>query len=220
MTQSKSNDFLCRDGHSTCQWEDELIQLRQQVDELAALVSTDPLTGLANFRAFHEILAREIERTHRSFQPTTIIMLDIDHFKKINDTWGHEVGNQTLITLAKIMNNQVRMTDTVCRYGGEEFVIILPETSLKQGVSIAERIRRAVEIEEIITEQAQFQFTISLGVDIYQPEKRQSVEQFTADTDNFLYQAKNSGRNRVCHRDFKELHAPSEVTQEEKDLLR
>lgn len=219
MTDKKDNPPQCPVGEPSCQWLDEISQLKLRIDELSELVATDPLTGLANFRQFSAILKREMQRTLRNFQPTSMIMLDIDHFKAVNDKWGHEIGNQTLQLLAKVMNSQVRITDIVCRYGGEEFTIILPETSLKQAVEIAERLRKAIAESPVVFDEGQFNFTVSLGVDIFQSGQSLSPEAFTASVDQYLYQAKETGRNKVCHKAFSELRENTEVSQDEKDML-
>jgi PleD family two-component response regulator len=111
-------------GEDSCEWLELVEELRRQVSELSELVSTDALTGLFNFRYFKMVLQAEMDRSKRSGIPTSLVIVDADHFKAVNDTFGHEIGNQALQHLADILRNEVRTTDIVCRYGGEEFAII------------------------------------------------------------------------------------------------
>jgi len=210
----------CPLGESSCDWLDELQDLRQRVDKLSELVSHDSLTGLFNYRHFSGTLPAVLERTRRSLQPACLILVDLDHFKKINDTWGHQVGDLALQHAARLMQQQVRIVDTVCRYGGEEFAIILPDTSLRQAVAVAERIRKAIEETALVFAEGELSFTASLGVDVYLPSSSRSQEALIESTDKLLYQAKESGRNRVCHRDLAEVESRTEVSREERDALR
>ena len=127
----------CPVGESSCEWLDEVESLRLKIDELSDLVSTDALTGLFNFRHFKTVLQAEMDRSKRSGIPTSLVLVDADHFKNVNDTYGHEIGNQALKHLTKILKNEVRTTDIVCRYGGEEFAIVFPETHLNLAVKVA-----------------------------------------------------------------------------------
>lgn len=212
-------NYQCPVGEEDCHWLGELAKLQQQVDELTELVSHDPLTGLYNFRHFSELLPRVLERAKRSSHPSCVIMVDLDHFKNINDTWGHEVGNIALKQAAAILLKQVRMIDIACRYGGEEFVIILPDTALRQAVHVAERIRLAIAETPVVFSEGEFNFTASMGVDVYSSQAPLSAEQFMESVDKLLYQAKAEGRNRICHRDFAEVESATSVSQEEKDAL-
>ncbi len=117
MTQCNSE---CPAGDAICPHYRELQRLREENQELAALVRTDELTGLFNFRYFLQAVELEMERSRRSDQPTTLIMMDIDHFKEVNDQHGHEVGNLTLAHVAKVIRNAIRRLDIPCRYGGED----------------------------------------------------------------------------------------------------
>lgn len=210
----------CPVGEPACDWLDEVTKLRQRVDELAELVSHDPLSGLFNYRHFSETLPTVLERTRRSGRPSCLIMFDIDHFKRVNDTWGHEVGNIALKQAARILRQQTRMVDIVCRYGGEEFVVILPDTQLRQAVHVAERIRRTIEQTAVKLDQGEFHFTASMGVEVYQAQDSLEEEAFVEAADKLLYQAKESGRNRVAHRDFTEVESQTSVSKEERDALR
>ena len=141
----KATNTECPVGEVQCQFLDELIKLREEVEELSTLVRTDPLTELSNFRHFTQSLEMEMERTRRTAYPTSVIMLDLDYFKKINDTWGHDLGNKVLVQTAVLIRQTVRKLDIPCRYGGEEFVIILPNTDLPAAIGLAERLRFSID---------------------------------------------------------------------------
>ena len=156
----------------------------------------DSLTGLNNRRCFDDIMNKESERAERYHHPTSLIMLDLDHFKKVNDNFGHQTGDQVLRILGKILLEEVRQCDTPCRYGGEEFAIILPETELGKAIKIAERIRQTIEQENIVTHNnIHLKITASLG--IASTEENQSIDLIEA-ADQALYHAKKSGRNRLA----------------------
>jgi len=172
---------------------------------LASTATRDGLTGLYDKTTFHRLLVEEIARGARHNRPCTFVMLDIDHFKKINDTFGHADGDMVLVQLADVINHQIRTTDIAGRIGGEEFGIILPETEGVAGGILAERLRIAVEKKFFGTP---YKTTISLGLACFQePEKTgaarpESDAALTAATlykkaDKALYQAKAAGRNQV-----------------------
>lgn len=219
MSTKPQQSTECPAGVESCPWLDELHQLRDRVDSLEELVSRDPLTGLYNVRHLQETLPVVLERTRRNHRPACLIMVDLDHFKQINDTWGHEVGNLALKQTAKILCKQVRIVDIVCRYGGEEFVIILPDTGLRQAVQIAERIRACIADKPVVHEHGETRMTASMGVDVHLPSDDRDPEAFIEAADRLLYRAKESGRDRVCHRDFAEVGVESGVSHEEKDAL-
>jgi diguanylate cyclase (GGDEF)-like protein len=206
----------CPAGDDNCPHLPELNKLRSEVKELSAQVSTDDLTGLFNFRYFNQALGLEMERTRRSGQPTCLIMCDLDHFKSINDVHGHEVGNTVLGHASGLIRQTVRRLDIPCRYGGEEFVIILPNTALEQGVRFANRLRLVIENTPIKVGDISLGIAASFGVDIYSRGKQLSENQFVEKVDGFLYQAKQQGRNRVCHEDFE---AQEGVSVDEKAAL-
>ncbi len=209
----------CPVGEPECPWLDELQALHGRVTQLEELVSRDPLTGLYNMRHPQETLPVVLERTRRNHKPACLMMVDLDHFKRVNDTWGHEVGNIALKQTARILRSQVRIVDIVCRYGGEEFVIILPDTGLRQAVQIAERIRRTIEETPVRHEEGEFHMSASMGVDVYMPLDERSPDAFLDSADKMLYQAKEGGRNRVVHRDFSDIETETGVSAEEKDAL-
>ncbi|MEJ2407114.1 MAG: GGDEF domain-containing protein [Candidatus Thiodiazotropha sp.] len=199
-----------------CPVIDEVHQLRHENSELKRALRTDLLTDLYNYRQLHEVLESELERTRRTRTPTALIMLDLDHFKKVNDEWGHEIGNQALRLVSRVIRSAIRKMDVACRYGGEEFAIILPGTHLVDAVKVAERIRCELESFPLQTEEETIPVTASLGVELYRAEMQISVEEFIHLADGYLYQAKQNGRNRVAH---PELPSSTEVTADERAAL-
>ncbi|MEA1924008.1 MAG: GGDEF domain-containing protein [Pseudomonadota bacterium] len=166
---------------------------RQDLEKSARL---DALTGLHNRRHFDEIIKKESERAERYHHPTSLIMLDLDYFKKVNDNFGHQTGDLVLQSLGKILLEQVRQSDTPCRYGGEEFALILPETGLCEAQRIAERIRQAIEQQNIITHNnIHLRVTASLG--IASTDNNRTTDLIAA-ADQALYRAKESGRNQIA----------------------
>ncbi len=161
------------------------------------LAITDMLTGIRNRRYLYEIGQKELQRSIRMDHSLAVIMLDVDRFKDVNDTYGHATGDKVLVQLAQCCLDQLRNYDIFARYGGEEFVIILPETDIKSGHQVAERIRRAVEQMRVKTEKGEVEVTISLGVAQMNQEEI-SLEVLLDRADAALYEAKNAGRNAVC----------------------
>lgn len=158
--------------------------------------NTDPMTGVANRRAFMPLLHQEFLRYQRFGNPFSLIMLDIDHFKSINDTHGHPTGDKVICLLADVCSRETRQIDTVARLGGEEFAILLPQTDRSLAMALAERIRMLVETLIMTSdENVEFRFTVSMGVAEYQGGT--TIEQLMSAADSALYQAKASGRNRV-----------------------
>lgn len=164
--------------------------------ELQKIAITDPLTGLYNRRGLLELGRHEVERFQRFRQPLSVIMMDIDHFKRVNDTYGHPIGDQVLRGLAERSRALIRQVDIISRYGGEEFAILLPETDLFQASAIAERLRRSIEETPFNTEQGPISITVSLGVSRAGRDLDNLVT-LIEQVDAALYQAKQNGRNRV-----------------------
>lgn len=189
----------CPAGDEHCPNLSEVAKLREEVRHLAAMVRTDDLTGLFNFRYFSQALSLEMERARRSGQPTCLIMLDLDHFKEINDLHGHEAGNIVLTHVSNLILKTIRRLDIPCRYGGEEFTIILPDTTLKQGVRFANRLRLIIENSPVYSGTTRLGIEASFGVDVYQRGDLASEKEFVEKVDEYLYVAKQEGRNRVCH---------------------
>jgi diguanylate cyclase (GGDEF)-like protein len=182
-----------------CRLIEAISELRLRTTELEAQVKTDALTGLINFRGFQDCIEREMERTRRLEEPTSLLMIDIDHFKKVNDVHGHDVGNQALIHISGLLCQTLRKLDIPCRFGGEEFALILPSTRLAPAVMVAERIRCLIEKMPLKVQHQKIHMTISLGVECYTPMCSKSAEELLKSADNFLYQAKHAGRNCTCH---------------------
>ncbi len=154
---------------------------------------TDPLTGIGNRRMFNRLLEKEWHRCQRHGSALSLVLFDVDHFKRINDRWGHPKGDAVLRSLAALIERQLRGCDTVCRWGGEEFAVLLPETDADGAWKLAERLRRAAEDAEL----AGLRVTISLGAAQCAPGER--IPEWIARADRALYAAKQAGRNRaVC----------------------
>jgi diguanylate cyclase (GGDEF)-like protein len=210
----------CPKGDLPCGYLSEIILLRDKVLRLTEQIRTDALTGLYNFRFFSETLALEMERTRRSAQPMALIILDVDHFKPFNDRWGHETGNKALVHIAQLINLAVRKLDVACRFGGEEFVIILPNTDLQQAAQVGERLRDMVASTPFeVNPQETVAITASLGVDISTPHHGDTVDSLLQRVDRWLYQAKHQGRNRVAHPVIDHVPSSAAVTPEEKEAL-
>lgn len=214
----------CPAGLSRCPVADEVRRLREECRRLSELSQTDPLTGLYNFQHLVHALEREMERTRRTKLPTALIMIDLDRFKSINDTHGHPCGNEALIWVSTIWRRDTRKIDITCRYGGEEFTIILPGTSLQHAVRTAERLRATVADSPLKLNGQTIRLTASFGVDVYRATDRMTVSDFLERTDRHLRRAKQEGRNRVCFGDEKPEKVPpekvsTEVTQEERAAL-
>ncbi|PCJ24851.1 MAG: GGDEF domain-containing protein [SAR86 cluster bacterium] len=206
----------CPAGDDHCTNLSEVVRLQEEVKQLAALVRTDELTRLFNFRYFNQALSLEMERTRRSGQPTCLIMLDLDHFKSINDAYGHEVGNIVLSHIANLIRKTIRRLDIPCRYGGEEFTIILPDTTLKQGARFANRLRLIIENSPVKASDVLLGIEASFGVDIYCQGSQQTEKEFVEKVDSFLYLAKQEGRNRVCHVGFDKANDATDTEKKKK----
>ncbi len=190
--------------------------LQGLIDALVELSSRDALTGLANRRAFDLALARETDRVARSGEPALLLMLDIDHFKRVNDSWGHAAGDQVIKAVATALLDSVRPMDLVARVGGEEFAIILPNCANAFGEAVAERVRRRVERMPVAAAPGQ-QITVSVSIGgAFAPQWVRSTPALWVErADQQLYRAKRQGRNLV----LLEPSAVSVVSSEEKRLL-
>jgi len=173
-----------------------LERLTRQNEALEQLSITDELTGLANRRHLFDQLAHEIQRSRRYDTPLSVILIDIDHFKRINDTWGHSAGDAVLRTAAGVFRASSRETDVVARYGGEEFALLLPETGLDGALTRAEALRAQIAATDTtLRNNGAVRVTVSLGVAALSP--GESAEELMQRTDAALYVAKRKGRNRV-----------------------
>ena len=190
--------------------------LQELIDALCELSSRDALTGLANRRHFEMVLAREIDRVARAGEPALLLVLDIDHFKHVNDNHGHAAGDLVLKAVSDALLECVRPMDTVARIGGEEFAIVLPNCPPAFGPTVAERVRTRVERRPVLIGLSeQISVTVSLGGAFAPQWVRSSVRLWFERADLQLYNAKTAGRNRAIF----EPAAVSLVTAEEKGLL-
>ena len=193
MQKLRSNQIeIERDRVRLAEKNEELQSANEVLNQLSI---TDGLTKLHNHRYFQDHLTREIKRVSRTNAPLSLILVDIDDFKQLNDTYGHAAGDEVLISLASIMNENARESDLIARYGGEEFVILMPNTDLAGAVHLAEKIRMAVESTRLIIgdRMKPTDVTISLGVALYKGNRRE----FFAEADRALYRAKGAGKNCV-----------------------
>jgi diguanylate cyclase len=190
--------------------------LQAVIDGLCTLSSRDALTGLANRRQFELALAREIDRVARAGEPALMLMIDIDHFKKINDTHGHPAGDMVLQSVARALHDCIRPMDTLARFGGEEFAMILPNCPPAFGHAVAERVRLKVQGRSVtVAPGVEVAATVSIGGAFAPQWVRSSAPLWIERADQQLYRAKAEGRNRAC------LEQPpvSLVSAEEKGLL-
>jgi diguanylate cyclase (GGDEF)-like protein len=178
--------------------------------ELHKLSITDGLTGLLNRKHILELLDREISRSRRYGHPVSVLMLDIDHFKNVNDTYGHQTGDAVMRRLADCLCETVRENDLVGRYGGEEFLILLPDSNARNSAQTAQRIRKMVQDLEIETSNENVSVTVSIGVSSY-PQYGQDANAVICAADAALYQAKSSGRNQVVLSETNACRQPAVV---------
>ncbi len=220
MKEKKAKKDFCPHGFPDCPILGEIRDLRDACARLSHQVETDGLTGLYNYRHFLKALETEMERSRRLGFPTSLIMIDIDHFKAVNDTYGHEAGNRVLQHVGSIWRTHTRKIDIACRYGGEEFVIILPTTRLYRAVNTAQRLRKTLEEKELpLADGTSISITASFGVDACDPKENCTEEEFVDRVDRFLMQAKSEGRNRVCHRGSHGKTLTTELSREEREAL-
>ncbi len=165
-------------------------------EELHQLATTDGLTGLTNRREFMDIARREFSRAKRHESDLSLILMDIDHFKQVNDTYGHDVGDEVLKVLAKSGAGVIRDHDIFCRFGGEEFTVLLPGTDLKGAIAMAERLRVLLAQTSVPFEGGAVQFTISAGISTVNPGMN-TIETLIKQADLSLYEAKSRGRNCI-----------------------
>ncbi len=186
-----------RHGHETGKLAilREITALKRAQNALQEMAITDPLTGIHNRRYFFQAAQRELKRTIRYKHPLTAIMVDIDHFKHVNDTCGHADGDEVLRSVAQCLQRNVRQIDILCRYGGEEFAILLSETNIEQAMQTAERIRLEIENLSLIFGNTAIAITISLGLAEFQ--HTENLDQLLRHADKALYEAKHAGRNKT-----------------------
>lgn len=181
--------------------QDELDQKNRELEDanrrLRKLSITDGLTGLFNHRHVHELLHDEFERSSRTEEPVAVAMIDLDRFKAVNDTYGHPTGDVILYETARILRETAREIDMVGRYGGEEFIVILPNTGEEEASRFGERVRAAVEAHVFRDDANEIRMTTSAGVAAFPAPRVDSPETLLKRADDALYEAKESGRNRV-----------------------
>ena len=178
---------------------EQMTELRQTLDMVRKEAMTDSLTGLSNRKAFDNYLKLAVDEARENNTTLTLLMMDIDHFKKFNDTYGHLIGDQVLRLVARSLRDGIKGRDLAARYGGEEFAIILPETNVEGGVFVGNALRRVVERKEVVnrtTGENLGQITLSVGVSEFTG-ANDSVENLISRADEALYDAKQAGRNRV-----------------------
>ena len=178
----------------------DITERKKAEHKLREYAEKDFLTGLINRRKFYEVLLQEKERSARYGRALSLIMFDIDHFKKVNDTYGHAVGDQVLKTTASVVSEHIRKADILGRIGGEEFAVLATEATTESALALAEKIRRAIETTH--HDHAGI-ITVSLGVSSY--DNGLTLDEFVRRADEALYEAKNKGRNRVrCYGSFED----------------
>ena len=175
-------------------------QLEESQRELRAQANTDTLTGLANRRFFSQIANKELSLMRRKNESFAVLMMDIDHFKSVNDTYGHPAGDHVLCELARTLSNGLREEDSVARVGGEEFAVCAPYTNRLEAIVVAENLRKAAEALDIYFEGDRIPITLSIGIAVL-PQDGDSLEELMSVADERLYLAKQNGRNRYCAAD-------------------
>jgi diguanylate cyclase (GGDEF)-like protein len=176
----------------------DITEIKHLMQQLQDLATQDGLTGVFNRRYFNELTTREISRAFRYHDCISLIMLDLDHFKRINDTYGHAAGDAVLISIAKLCYGTIRVTDIFGRHGGEEFVIFLPETNFQSAMALAERLRATIEQARIVYVDNSITITASFGVVCVDSLVKVTLDDLLLYADKFVYEAKEKGRNCVC----------------------
>jgi diguanylate cyclase len=190
----------------------EVAELRQNLEAVRREALTDPLTGIPNRKLFESRLREAASNAVETGEPMSLLMLDIDHFKRFNDTYGHQLGDQVLRLVAKTLADGVKGRDTPARYGGEEFVIVLPQTRLENAVTVAEQIRRTMVRHKVVRKDTGEEFgviALSVGASVYRP--GEDLAELIRRADAALYHAKHTGRNRVVAEDDVPLEVFAEV---------
>ena len=174
----------------------KVLEQQRIISELKKQVMRDSLTNLLNYRAFHEFLETELHRSKRYDHPLSLLMADIDDFKKFNDTYGHKAGDEMLVALSNLLCSQIRKGDTICRYGGEEFVVMMPRATWRAAVERANQWRLAFENLHVPFEEKMLNTTLSAGIATLSPEAN-NIDAAMREADIALYRSKSEGRNRV-----------------------
>jgi len=168
----------------------------RKLEEFKNLSIRDDLTGLFNSRKFYSHIAQEVDRSNRYFRPLSLILMDIDNFKSLNDAYGHLAGDRVLSSIGEIIKTAIRKQDTAYRYAGDEFTIILPETEIERALGVAERVRQAIENEiHVLSNPRPLKVTASLGVVAYRTDEE--IKSFVHRADSAMYASKRKGRNNI-----------------------
>jgi diguanylate cyclase (GGDEF)-like protein len=173
-------------------------QINEAKGRLEQLAVKDELTGLYNYRYLHTRLSEEFKRSERYRDPLACVMLDIDHFKRVNDRFGHDIGDVVLRETSARVRKAVREIDVVTRYGGEEFLLVLPSTNFSGALAVADRVWRAVGGEPYQLPVGEERVSVSVGVAVFPSRDIKSKDQLIKAADKALYQAKHEGRDRIC----------------------
>jgi diguanylate cyclase (GGDEF)-like protein len=202
-------EFLARvrAGKRIVDLQKELVETNRRLELLSI---TDGLTKLNNHRHFQDELARAFEESARYERPLSLAMIDIDFFKKVNDTYGHAVGDEVLKEVSRLYQDSIRSTDLVARYGGEEFAVMMPETQMNDAIAFAEKIRALVESTPIETQAGALSVTVSIGVSSVPHARIHSAKELIISADKSLYRAKKNGRNQVQAENRREARAARE----------
>ena len=187
---------------------EQVNELKGKLDDVRKESLTDPLTGAANRKAFDNALSEALSAAQESSEPVSLLMCDIDHFKKFNDSWGHQTGDQVLRLVASCLSDNVKGKDTAARYGGEEFVVILRNTPLAGAVRVADQIRTTVESKKLIKKSTgDILGTITISIGVSQFMNGESADALIRRADACLYGAKHAGRNLVVGQDDSRMAA-------------
>lgn len=219
MQKPLCSPALCPLGAEDCPLWGETQRLQDECDRLRDLSHTDPLTGLFNRRYMKIALDREMERSRRTGLPTSLIMIDLDYFKRINDTYGHQVGDEVLKWVSRVWRQNLRRIDIPCRYGGEEFAIILPGTRLQASMRAAKRLQTTLVNSPPQLGGRQVPLTASFGVDTFMAREELTVRSFLKRADHYLLEAKVKGRNQICSQKPENAKRTPEVTLDERIAL-
>jgi diguanylate cyclase (GGDEF)-like protein len=176
----------------------ELLEKNKEIDFLRSQTTQDSMTCISNYKGFCECLSREMNRAYRYKSPLSLIFSDIDHFKMVNDTYGHLAGDHALKATALCLKQQLRQSDYIARYGGEEFALILTETDLQNAIRVAERLREKIALQNITYQKTTISLTMSFGVAALPLDSKLSSDALIKMADDALYRAKGLGRNRCC----------------------
>lgn len=194
VSERKQHEARLLQSHQ--QLENQLHQVAEEKSALQELATRDPLTGIYNRRYFDTTLSREFARSVRDRKQLAIIMLDLDHFKKVNDRYGHATGDEVLKALAELLKKGARESDLICRYGGEEFVAVMPNMSAEQAWERVEWWRRQLEEMSIVAGEFKIGITLSAGIAVF-PDHAEDPAQLLSRADEMLYKSKREGRNRI-----------------------